>query len=111
MAVRADRRLRCLVAALLFAISSVAHVYAATTATTKMPAVVMEPASPDHGMDCGGDDKTTRAACMAICATAVAILGESVAIPFAVATQDVESNLGLPLPSRDPSPEPHPPKR
>ena len=111
MALHAKRRLLCFVTALLFAISSVAHVYGATQATMKMPAAAMEASVPDHGMDCGGDDKAAHAACIAMCATAVAILSEPAAIPFVVVTQSIESAAELALSSRGPSPEPHPPKR
>ncbi len=111
MALRANRRLLCLLTALLFTVSSAAHVYAATEAAMKKPTAAMETSAPDHGMDCGGDDKATHAACIAMCATAVAILSETAAIPTVVAIQDVESVPELPLPSRGPSPEPHPPKR
>jgi len=65
---------------------------------------------PDHGMGCGGD-KATHADCIAMCATAVAILSEVVAVPFAVAMQDVVSAAELPPASGGPSPDPHPPKR
>jgi hypothetical protein len=111
MAFRARRRLFGLLTAVLFALSSVAHVYAATEATMKMPTTAMESFAPDHGMDCGGVDKAAHAACIAMCATAVAILGETIAVPFIVAAQDVEPDPELPPPGRGPSPEPHPPKR
>jgi hypothetical protein len=120
MAFRARRRLFGLLTAVLFALSSVAHVYAATEVATKMPATGMESSAPDrgmessapdHGMDCGSVDKSARADCVAMCATAVAILGETIAVPFVVAAQDVESGAELPPPGRGPSPEPHPPKR
>ena len=116
MAFRARRRLFCLLTAVLFALSSVAQVYAATEAVMKMPAAAMESSTessaPDHGMDCGGGgDKAARAACVAMCATAVAILGEPIAIPFVVTAQYVESDPELPPRGRGPSPEIHPPKR
>ena len=111
MVLHANRRWLCLLVALLFAISSVAHVYAATDAAMKMPASTMETSTPDHGMDCDGNDKAAHAACVAMCATTLAILGEPVAIPFTIATLDIEAAPQLPLPGRTPSPEPHPPKR
>jgi len=114
MACRAHRRLICLLSALLFALGGVAHAYAATDAVMKMSAAGMETAGHDDGMggmDCGGKDKAAQAACIAMCASAVAISNEPVAIPFVVAAQDVDSvpaalpsGLGL-------SPEPPPPKR
>lgn len=112
MVFRARRRLFCLFTAMLFALSSVGHVYAATDAIMKMPAAAMEGSMSDHGMDCGGgNDKGARANCMAMCATSVAILSEPVAVPAVVPSQDVESITELPPPERGLLPEPHPPKR
>ena len=112
MAPRAKRRLFCLLTALLFALSSVGHVYAATEAVMKMPATAMEDTMSDDGMDCGGgSDKGARVNCMAMCATSIAILAEPVAVPVVVALQNVESGTELPPPERGLLPEPHPPKR
>jgi len=112
MAFRARRRLFGLLTTLLFALGSVAHVYAATDAAMKMPVAAMESSMPDHGMDCSDrDDKAAHAACVAMCATVVAILSEQIAVPIVVAMQDVESATELPPAGRGPSPEPHPPKR
>ncbi len=114
MAFRARRRLFCLLTAMLFAISSVGHVYAATEMAAKAPtAMAMESSMPeDHGMDCdGGDDKAARVNCMAMCATSLAILSEPAPVPFVVALQGVESGTELPPPERGLLPEPHPPKR
>jgi hypothetical protein len=111
MALHANRRWLCLLTALLFAIGGVAHAYAMTDAAMKMPSAAMESSVSDHGMDCGGGDKAAHAACVAMCATAVAILGEPVAIPFVVAMQDIVVATDLPPSSGGPSPEPHPPKR
>jgi hypothetical protein len=110
MARRAHRRLLCLATAALFAISSAAHVYAVTAASLTMP-TAMEAPAPDHAMDCGGDDKAAHAACVAMCATSVAILSEPAVVPVVVARQNVERASQLPPSSRGPSPEPHPPKR
>lgn len=109
MVVRANRRWLCALTALLFAIGSVAHAYAMTDAAMNTPSAAME--SSDHGMDCGGGDKAAHATCVAMCATAFAILSEPIATPFVVAMQDITADPDLPLTSRSPSPEPHPPKR
>jgi hypothetical protein len=106
----ARRRFLCLLTALLFGISAVAHAWAVTDAAMKMPAVVEAPVQ-DHGMDCGGGDKAAHAACIAMCATAVAILNAPIAIPLVAAIQDRASAPELPLPDRALLPEPHPPKR
>jgi hypothetical protein len=112
MVFRANRRWLYLFTALLFTISSVAHVYAMTDAAMKMPSTSMESSMSDHGMDCGGgDDKAAKAACIAMCATAVAILNEPAAIPLSVVMHNVVAAPELPPPSLGRSPEPHPPKR
>jgi hypothetical protein len=117
MALRANRRWLCLLTALLFAVSGVAHAYAMTDAAMKMPVAAMDSAMPDqpmadHGMDCGGGgDKAAHADCIAMCATAVAILSELVAVPFVVAMQDIVTAAELPPAIGGPSPDPHPPKR
>jgi hypothetical protein len=121
MALRANRRWLCRLTALLFAMSGVAHAYAMTDAAMKMPSAAMasamsDQAMPDasmadHGMDCGGGDKAAHADCIAMCATAVAILSELVAVPFVVAMQDIVIAAELPPASGGPSPDPHPPKR
>jgi hypothetical protein len=108
MVLHSNRRWLCLLTALVFAISSMAHAYAMTDAAMKMPSGAMESSAPDHGMDCGGGpDKAT---CMAICAMAVAILSAPVAISFVAAMQDIEAAPELPPPGASLSPEPHPPK-
>jgi len=66
---------------------------------------------PDQGMGCGGSDKAAHADCIAMCATAVAILSELVAVPFVVAMQDIVTAAELPPAIGGPSPDPHPPKR
>ena len=114
MALRANRRWLCLLTALLFAVSGVAHAYAMTDAAMKMPA--MESSMPirlmpDHGMDCGGSDKAAHADCIAMCATAVGHSRRTGCGPFVVAMQDIAAAVELPPPSGGPSPEPHPPKR
>ena len=79
-----------------------------------MSAAGMEDTSHDDGMggmDCGGKDKAAQAACIAMCATAVAIVSEPAAISFVVAAQDVESIPVTLPPGHGLSPEPPPPKR
>jgi hypothetical protein len=95
MVLHANRRWLCLLTALLFAISSMAHAYAMTDASMKMPSAAMESSAPDHGMDCGGNDKAPHAACVAMCATAVAILSEPVAMTFVVAMRDIAPGVNL----------------
>lgn len=109
MALCAKRRLQRQVFALLFAISSVVHAYAVTVSMMNMPTATMD-ASASDDMDCCASNKATNAACVAICATAVAILTNPVTTPQPVTTEDVEPALQLPLISSDPSPEPPPPK-
>ena len=120
MALRANRRWLCLLTAVLFAVSGAAHAYAMTGAAMKMPAMASamsdqvmpdQAMMPDHGMDCGGSGKAAHADCIAMCATAAAILSELVAVPFVVAVQDIVTAAELPPASGGPSPDPHPPKR
>jgi hypothetical protein len=108
MAFRAKRRLLSLFIAMLVALGSVAHVYAATQALMKMPAAAMESSSQDHGTDCGGNDK---ASCVALCATLVAILVDPVPVSSATVQRCEDVATELPLPSRNLSPNPPPPKR
>ena len=110
MAFRDKRRLLCFLTALLFAISGVAQVYAATASVMQMPAAAMDNPSPDQDMGCGGNDKATHAACVAMCATAVAILSEPAAIPSAVAVRDAEAAPEILPAGYGRSPEPPPPK-
>ena len=107
---RSNRRWLCLLTALLFTVSGVARARAIIDATMNTPNVAMESSTPDHGMDCGGGDKAAHAACVAMCATAIAILSEPVEIPFAVAMHDNVAATEVPLSSGRPSPEPPPPK-
>jgi hypothetical protein len=111
MVPHANRRWLCLLAALLFAIGNMAHAYAMTDAAMKMPSAAMESSAPDDGMDCGGKDKAAHAACVAMCATTVAILCEAVVVPFVVAMQDIVTAPEISPPSSYRLPEPHPPKR
>lgn len=109
MVLHANRRWLCLLIALLFAIGSTGHVYAMTDMAMKMTSAAMESSAPDRDMDCGGD-KVMHVACIAMCATAVGILGEPVSMPLVVVDQEVAFAAELPPRSRGPSPEPHPPK-
>jgi hypothetical protein len=113
MAFRAPRRhFVSLLIAMLFGISAVAHGFVMTEAALKMSAATaaMEMPSPDHAMDCGGDDKAARAACMATCASAIAILCVPTPVPIVVTMQEQTVNVELPFSGRDIPPEPHPPK-
>ena len=109
MASRANRRLLCLFVALLFAISGVARVYAAT-AMTQMTASAIEGSMPDHENDCDGKDKGAHVACLAMCATAVGILSEPTVIVVAAEIQDRHSASETPPVGHHLSPEPPPPK-
>ena len=112
MVFHVNRRWLHLVTALLFAISGMAHAYAMTDAAMKMPSAAMESAASDHDMDCGGGsgDKAADAACIALCATAVAVLPAPLAMTFVIAMQDIVAAAELEPPGASLSPEPHPPK-
>lgn len=112
MILHVNRRWLRLVTALLFTISGMAHAYAMTDAAMKMPDAVMESAASDYGMDCGGGsgDQAADAACVALCATAIAVLPAPLAMTFVIAMQDVVAATELESPGDSLSPEPHPPK-
>jgi hypothetical protein len=111
MALCAKRRFQRRVFALLFAISSVVHAYAVTVSMMTMPTTTIDASASDgDDMGCCASDKATHAACVAICASAFAILAEPVTTPYLVTTQGVEPALQLPLTSSDRSPDPPPPK-
>jgi hypothetical protein len=114
MANRAKRRPFCLLIALLFALSGVVQVYAATTSLMQMPSATMDSSASDHGTDhgmgCGGDDKAAHTACVAMCATAIAILSEPTALPLVVAMQDLHAAPDALPSSHGFPPEPPPPK-
>lgn len=112
MVLHVNRRWLCLLTALLFAIGGMAQAYAMTDAAMKMPSPTMEGAASDHDMDCGGGgDKAMDAACVALCATAAAVLPAPIAMTFVVAMQDIVAAAELQPPGDAPAPEPHPPKR
>ena len=116
MAFRAPRcRFVSLLTVMLFGLSIVGHGFAMTEAVLKMSAAAaattMEMPSPDHAMDCGDDvDKGARAACVAACASAIAILCEPVQMPIFAAMQDMAADVDLPFSGRGIPPEPYPPK-
>ena len=110
MASRANRRLLCLFIALLFAISGVARAYAATAAMTEMPASAIEGSMPNHDADCDGKDRAAHVACLAMCATAVAILSEPAVVVLTAKIQDPRSASEAPPVGHRLSPEPPPPK-
>jgi hypothetical protein len=113
MAFRAPRRqVVALLIAMLLGISTIAHGFVMTEAALKMSAATgaMDMPSPDHAVDCGGDDKAARAACMATCASIIAILCESAQMPIVATMQDLAPDVELPFSGRGIPPEPHPPK-
>ena len=111
MVLHINRRWLCLLTALLFAIGGMAHAYAMTDAAMKMPGAAMEGAASDHDMDCGGGgDKAVDAACVALCATAAAVLPAPIAMTFVVAMPDIVAAAELQPAGDCPPPEPHPPK-
>ena len=111
MASRANRRWLCLFIALLFAISGVARVCAATTAMMQMPASAIEGSMPTHDDDCDGKDRAAHIACLAMCATAMAILTDPAVIVVATKIQDRRSASEDAPVSHHLSPDPPPPKK
>jgi hypothetical protein len=112
MVFHVNRRWLCPLTALLFAIGGMAQACAMTDAAMKLPSAAMECAASDHDMDCGGGsgDRTADAACVALCATAVAVLPALRVMTFAVVMQDVVAAAESQPSGDSPPPEPHPPK-
>jgi hypothetical protein len=111
MAFRLNRRFTALATAMLFGISVAAHGLAASHSNMKaMDAVAandMQSPIPDSG--CGGNDDGGMA-CFALCASAVAILPASVALPVTMATTQPLSHAEQFMASRGIPPEPAPPR-
>jgi hypothetical protein len=111
MAFRLNRRFTALATAMLFSISVAAHGFAASHANMKamdvMAASDMQPSTPDSG--CGGNDGGGMA-CFALCASTVAILPASVALPMTMAMPQPLSHAEQFMASRGSPPEPAPPR-
>ena len=110
MASRTNRRLICLLVALLFTVSGVVRLYAATAAMTQMPPSAAEGSMPSQDRGCDGKDKAAHLACLAMCAAAVAILSDPAGIIPATAIEDRHSASQAPPVGHSLSPEPPPPK-
>ena len=108
--IRYKRSWTAFLIAMLFGISGVGHGFAATSASVKMAAATADMSSPDDGMDCGGKEVDKRAACFALCATAVAILADPTPLPVIAAWQQVTAGVVRDLPIRNNPPDPYPPR-
>jgi hypothetical protein len=106
------RRFTCLLIALLFAISMATHGFAVSQAATKMMVAdaSMQMGAPDHPMDCDGKDMSAKAACFAMCASAIAILCDATRMPIVSAMLDLTVDPQASVVGRGVPPEPHPPK-
>jgi hypothetical protein len=111
MAFRLNRRFTACVTAMLFGISVAAHGFAASDANMKamdaMATSDTQPSTPDSG--CGGNDGG-GVACFALCASAVAILPASIALPMTMAMTQPLSYGEQFMASRGSPPEPAPPR-
>jgi len=112
------RRIACILIAVLFGHSMVAHGFAVSRAMAKMmvPDTSMDMTSMDmgasgHPMDCGGKDIGAKTACFAMCASAVAILCDPARVPVISATRELTIEPQVPTFGRGIPPEPHPPKQ
>ena len=95
---------------MLFGIGVGAHGFVATQAALTMSAAGAAEISPNGAMDCGADDTASHAACVAMCATVVAILCEPALMPTVAALLDRTADVELPFSGHGVAPEPHPPK-
>jgi hypothetical protein len=111
MALRLNRHFTALVTAMLFSISVAAHGFAAPHASMKaMDAVATnDMQSPISDPGCGGNDDGGMA-CFALCASAVAILPASIALPMTMSVTRPLSHAERFMASRGTPPEPAPPR-
>jgi hypothetical protein len=111
MALRDHCRLIAFLTAVLFGLSTLGHgVTMAETVMKPMAAAAAGMASPDHSMDCDGDDGAKQAACFATCASVIGILWDAVPMPLTFAAGEVLAPAVLPLADHGRPPDPHPPK-
>lgn len=116
MPLRRCRRLFALLSAMLFTLSIVGHGFMLGGMGAKiMTAASAEMAAQDGAMDCdksaGCDDMTgMNLACVAHCASLVAVLSDPTPLPVIAAVREVLS-LALTVPAgRNSPPDPYPPK-
>jgi hypothetical protein len=111
MAFCLNRRFTALVTAILFAVSVAGHGFASSHAGMKAmeSAAASDMQSPITDSGCGGNEGDGMA-CFALCASAVAVLPESAALPITITVTQPLSLAELPLLSRDNPPDPAPPR-
>ena len=111
MASRFRHRLIGLATAVLFCFSIVGHGFAMSDMSAKM---VMATPTADMSQDaCAGCDEnaiTMHAACIALCASSVAILSDPVQLLIMTVGREVNPAATRFLPGRDRPPEPYPPR-
>ena len=110
MALGLNRRFVALITAMLFAVSVGAHGFTVSHASTQamdvMAASDTQSSTPDSG--CGGNDGGM--ACFALCAGAVAILPEPIALPKMLAMVGPVASSEQFISSRNIAPDPAPPR-
>jgi hypothetical protein len=111
MAFRFHHRLIGIATAVLFCFSIVGHGFAMSEMSAKM---VMANSAVDMSQDaCAGCDEnpmTMHAACIALCASSVAILSDPVELLIMTVGREVNPAATRFLPGRDRPPEPYPPR-
>ena len=114
MPLRVHCRLIALMTAMLFGLSIVGHGFAMSgAAMNPMTAASMSStgmSSPDHAMDCDGNDGAKQVACFATCASVIGILWDSAPVPLAATSGEMTAPAVLPLADHGSPPDPHPPK-
>jgi hypothetical protein len=113
MPLRVHCRLIALMTAMLFGLSIVGHGFAMSGAamnpmTAGMSSTGMS--SPDHAMDCDGDDGAKQVACFATCASVIGILGDAAPVPLAATSREMTAPAVLALADHGSPPDPYPPK-
>jgi hypothetical protein len=116
MHLRRCRRLFALLSAMLFSLSIVGHAFMLGDMGAKaMTAASVELAAQDGAMDCdkgvGCDDmKDMQLACVAHCASIVAVLSDPAPMPVIATVRDVLAPAISLLAGRIMAPDPYPPK-
>lgn len=112
------RLLVILLTVLIFGVSMVGHAFVATLAVAKPASSIVSTGmdgmtgmdGTDEPMGCGGDIKA-HAACVATCASGIAILCSPLLVPTADGAQALCPRVEVPCLGWGIPPEPHPPKQ
>ena len=114
MPLRVHCRLIALMTAMLFGLSIVGHGFAMSGAAMNPMTAAADMStgmsSPDHSMDCDGDDGAKQVACFATCASVIGILWDAAPVPLSPTSGEMTAHAVLRLAEHGSPPDPHPPK-